>query len=79
MTSLEKLASIASATISRSAAVVDFVEVDALGPLGRTDKVLTAPQERFLRIRVSLAPFPRYFEWEGNHSAAMELVYSVAV
>jgi hypothetical protein len=58
MTSLEKLASIASATISRSAAVVDFVEVDALGPLGGQIRSLLRRRNGFYAFESALHVFP---------------------
>lgn len=58
MTSLEKLASIASATISRSAAVVDFVDVDALGPLGEQIRSLLRRRNGFYAFESALHVFP---------------------
>lgn len=58
MTSLEKLASIGSAQLSRSQAVVDFIGEDALGLLGRQIKSLLRTRNGFYAFESALHVFP---------------------
>lgn len=58
MTSLEKLASIGGAHLSRSQAVVDFIDEDALGPLGRQIKSLLRTKNGFYAFESALHVFP---------------------
>lgn len=58
MRSIEKLASISSAQLSRSQSVVDFTDADGLGSLGRQIKALLRARNGFYAFESALHVFP---------------------